>query len=252
MANIVVNIRAGGIFSKYMTALQNILIIDKNCDEVYLRIVDPRYLIHPNRNPFDYVLEQTLDDNYESFEASLSYPRYGNHNPIELSKNFSNLREIVEKIKIKDSILNKVDVLCEELDINNKTLGVHVRLTDMNIYHSAEYGKSNIQEYISEIKKIEHQYKRIFVASDNFESIEKLKNEFGNKIVFVKGMIRGETEDQDTLPLQLEHCKNEKMWIDIFVEMLLLSKCGSLLIRTSNVSNIAILYADNDVGIKRI
>ena len=251
MKNISINIHAGGIFSKYITGLQNILIIDKNCDNVYLKNIDPRFIKEPNHNAFDYILEQTMDDSYESYEASHDYPQYDNRNPVEACENFNSLREIVKKIKIKDSILNKVKSLSDELNINNKTLGIHVRLTDMNIHHP-QYGVLHSDDYIKIIDQIHHNYDNIFVASDNIESIEKLKNRFDNKISFVKDMIRGSTETQNTFSLWLKHGKDERIWEEIFIEMLLLSKCGSLVCRTSNVNNITLLYADQNIGITRV
>lgn len=122
----------------------------------------------------------------------------------------------------------------------------------MNIYHKNDYGNLVFEDFLNEIQKIKDEGKKIFVASDNNESLSKLKSLYNDDIVYVDGFLRGETETEDTLILQKNHFKDVKLWEEAFIEMLLLSRCGTLICRTSNVNNVAIIYSNNLKNIIRI
>ena len=85
----------------------------------------------------------------------------------------------------------------------------------------------------------------IFVASDNEESILKLKTIFGNRISYVPNLIRAKTEIEDSSTLQSDNFRSTKFWQEAFLEMLLLSKCSTLICRTSNVANMAIISSNS-------
>lgn len=122
----------------------------------------------------------------------------------------------------------------------------------MNIYHKNDYGNLVFEDFLNEIQKIKDEGKKIFVASDNNESLSKLKSLYNDDIVYVDGFLRGETETEDTLILQKNHFKDVRLWEEAFIEMLLLSRCGTLICRTSNVNNVAIIYSNNLKNIIRI
>jgi hypothetical protein len=81
----------------------------------------------------------------------------------------------------------------------------------------------------------------------------KLQKEFGDDLVFVKDFIRGKTEIEDTYKtIFLPYLKDKKLWVEAFIEMLLLSKCGTLICRSSNVNNASIIYSNTLKKIIRI
>lgn len=139
----------------------------------------------------------------------------------------------------------------KDLNIDKSTLGVHVRLTDMNITHARDYGIASIDDYIKAINDLNHKG-NIFVASDNDESLIKLKKEFGDKILYIDNMIRGKTEIEHVTQLHLDNVKGKDIWLEAFLDMILLSKCGTLICRSSNLANASIIHADNDYKIIRI
>lgn len=232
--NYIFDIEAGGVFSKYMFGVQNA--VKHEFNSMYLNTTDPRTI----PNVFDFVLHQKIeDDSYRINCENLG--TYDKKNPIEYSPNFNQYKELVKKIKIKQTILDKVNEYIKKLNINENTIGVHLRLTDMNIHHIKQYGVLTFENFLSNMDTT----KEYFIASDNHESIQKLKQIFGDKIKYIPQMIRCEKESDDSTMLQIDNFKNEQFWVEAFIEMLILSKCKKIICRTSNLINASIIHSNN-------
>lgn len=235
------NVGGGGVFSKYMLCVQNL--VDVKFDKIYLTTTDNR----TNSDIFDSVLKQKLSDEFTNIHGNFIVG-YSSDNKIELSNNFNKYKDIISKFEFKDELLDKIKTYQEKLNITEKTIGVHIRLTDMNIHHVNDYGYSNFDNYLEYFNKDDD----FFVSSDNKESLEKLVDIYGDKIKYVPNFIRGKTEIENTYELQLNNFKNCFFWEEAFIEMLLLSKCGSLICRASNLANASIIHSNTIKNIIRI
>lgn len=235
------NLSFGGVFSKYMHAVQN-SVLHPIADKYYLNIIDQR----TNCNMFDYIFEQELNGTYQIVNVRQMIS-YSTRKKIEDSLHFSNYRKFIEKLSFKKELLSQIESYKQTLGINKNTIGVHIRLTDMNKIHEDDYGIFKFDDYLKHIDPS----KNYFVSSDNSESIEKLKSIIPN-MTYIKDCLRVDTEDGDSLNLQLENFRNPKLWVDAFLEMLLLSECGSIVCRTSGLSNAAILHSKGFHEIKRL
>jgi hypothetical protein len=257
------NITAGGIFSKYIFGIKNAILHES--DSYYLNIVDPR----ADPDMFDCVMDQSLDIelslnpvNKHLKSPTVTYSDYkevdcihlGNYskfNPIEDSPNLPKYSEIINKFKLKKELLDKVEYYQNKFNIDENTVGVHIRLTDMNIYHGSDYGVLSFEDFKSHLKPDV----KYFVASDNYESLKKLKELFGNNVNYVDDLIRAEFENDDTSAMFLNNpvvFKNRQFWFESFLEMLLLSKCGSLICRSSDLNNVAVIYSKTIKNIIRL
>lgn len=229
--------RGGGVFSKLMNALQNISRIKP--DKVYLDISqDPRIKIKDN--PFDYIFEQ-----YKKRAVRVLCRPAALDIDLFHSRQLSPLRQAASKLIFKDEILSIVEGYKSKLKIHN-TLGVHLRLTDMNTDHGEKYGFNTFEDYIEEIEKIKN-CDNIFVASDNKESIRKLVNIYGNKIKYVPGMIRVSKERTGHKKLKQFRANNlnsKQAWEEAFIECLLLASCKYMIYRPSNVCNAAMVFSN--------
>lgn len=250
MNNITIKVQAGGVFSKFMYVVQNAQIINPNFDSLYIENIDNKSLVN-EKNIFNNIFDQTIEDNQVSYNC-VQVHNYSKFSPIELSRNLNDYKKIVSKLHFTKNFNKKFNSYLEKLNIDENYIGVHIRLCDMNIYHRNDYGNLVFEDFLNEIQKIKDEGKKIFVASDNNESLSKLKSLYNDDIVYVDGFLRGETETEDTLILQKNHFKDERLWEEAFIEMLLLSKCGTLICRTSNVNNAAIIYSNTLKTIIRI
>jgi hypothetical protein len=239
--NYKINVGGGGIFSKYMICLKNLVHVELN--NFYINVTDER----TKPDILNSVLNQSVNETFLDLNCKVN-PTYDDNTKIELSNDFNRYKEIITKIKFHEKLLTKLKYYEEKLNITEKTIGVHIRLTDMNIYHKSDYGYKDFNDYLKFINK----YDDFFVASDNEESLEKLINIFGDKIKYIPNLIRVKTEKEDSLNLQLDNFKNDIFWEEGFIEMLLLSKCGSIICRTSSLTNASILHSNTIQKIIRI
>lgn len=246
----ILNVSAGGVFSKFMFVIQNIQAINSDFNSVYINNVDSRSLTG-SENIFDNILEQN-NTNIKTTHNCKHLGNYSKFKPIENSENLNDYKKVVKKLKFKKELKEKIDYYINKLNINNSFIGLHIRLCDMNIAHAKDYGVLSFNDYLFELKKHIKSDSKIFVASDNDESIKKLKKEFGDKIIYIPDFIRGLNETEDTVKLQLDNFKNIRFWEEAFIEMFLLSKCGTLICRTSNVNNVSIIYSDTIKKIIRL
>ena len=240
MVNYKIDVGGGGVFSKYMIAIESLSHVNSNIENVYINVIDER----TNNDIFDEIFNQTFDENY--LNLNMVYPN--NINNTENHHNLDKYKKIITKFSFKKELIEEIEGYQKSLCIDENTVGVHVRLTDMNIYHLSDYGYSDFNSYLNRLNKTDN----YFVASDNEESLNKLIEIFGDKIKYVPNLIRTKNEKEDSLNLQLTNFKNKNFWKESFIEMMLLSKCGSLICRTSCLASASIIHSNTIKNIIRI
>lgn len=249
--NILVKTMGGGIFSKFMVAIQYVdtninnvddienIYIDINRDKSYISGRQVRwYNVVGDLNPFDFVLEQSMDT---KFDVELLAKPHTTYKDIIKRGNLNRLKTIVSKLKIKKSVLDKINP-----NIDSSTLGVHIRLTDMDIYHPNGSNASLDNFYNNTVKIIsqENGLDKIFVASDNDSSLTHFKNNLDIMYNEVSNRSKSPSDSKYQTELQIDMAASECFWVDSFLEMLSLSKCGKLLYRVSNLSNASVIFSN--------
>ena len=250
--NIVVKTVGGGVFSKFMVAIQSILHEVADVDtitNIYIEVdmgrldkrTQPNLILNESGNPFDFVLDQHL---VTPDKVILATPRvtYTDHeNLMNNAEELRRLRVICGKINIKKTVLDRV------VDgVDNKTLGVHIRLTDMSQYHPELHGGSTTKDYITKIGKIitNQDIKKIFVASDNELSLKEIRDIYGDMVL--SNMVTNRTTSEDTpgyCTYQIQQMHTESFWVDTFIDMITLSKCGELVYKVSNLNNASMCFS---------
>jgi len=162
---------------------------------------------------------------------------------------YSLLRSLVRKNKISKSIKHTVDLYKTNFNIDENTLAVHIRLTDMNVKHINDYGYRDFNDFCAHIDKMIAKYPNInsiYVCSDNDESINKLIAKYTTyKIHYITDTHRVEKEDSDNYASFLKDFNNiEHIEIKLFTELLLAAQCSYFICRVSDFANFAILYSD--------
>ena len=251
--NIKVNTKGGGIFSHFMLAIQYINSTIDDVDkinEIYLDIdrdIPNERLTHMGKswlsavgekNPYDYVLDQNANCKFD--EVLRVYPHgFGVYHNINEVPELHRLKTIVSKLKIKDTVINKLKPL------KGNALGVHIRLTDMEMIHP-EHGTGVVTNTFYEATKkiIEREsFDSIFVSSDNDESLEYFKEKMNIVYNDVGNRVKGANDGSQQIGLQLDRSGDEDFWVDTFLEMLSLSKCKTLIYRLSNLNNASVLFS---------
>jgi hypothetical protein len=251
--NVLVKTIGGGIFSTFVVAVQSILKqineLEK-IDNIYIefdkeRSSNTKHNHHLNNNVYDFVLDQNIN-HINTVVYGIVYPDhiYQNLGDLLNTENLNKIRLIISKIKLKDKILNEINP-----EINVNTLGVHIRITDMIACHdnymvnlrTKDSYVSKINQIISENSNID----KIFIASDNDILFLELKKEFPN---IISNTVSNRFESiydhsGSYVDYQYNQMSNERFWIDSFLEMYSLSKCGYLLYSTSNLSHTSLFFS---------
>jgi hypothetical protein len=206
-------------------------------------------------NPFDWIFDQWKDDSFVDFHCYTpgTYSKVDTIGlgPIEKSPLFPKMQDVRRLVKVKSYITDKVDKFYSE-NMTSKTLSVHVRTADMNLYHP-EFGVFGTDDYIAKIGEIlqTEDIDRIFVASDNMESIDRIGKVFGN-VVYYDCRFREKKEVFKDDSMHVKNFTNPLLWEEAFVEMLLLGKGCQFLCRVSNLANAAIIFSDTITKVHRL
>ena len=238
--NVCCNVEFGGsLFSRLMLIFQELIfsVNDLNSIEnIKMNISDSNFGYIPNQ--FNWIYQENNNVIYDTFITSKFRGTYTNDIP---QNDLLKLKIIKSKLIINDFIINKINNIKSELSLDENCLGVHIRLTDMNSLHPF-FGVFSIDDFIRKIEnEIETKsYSKIFIASDNYQSICRLKEIFGDKIIFYTDCVRAHNEI-DPLPYVFNY---KKLWEDNFIDMFLLSECSTLIHRVSNFANCSKIYSN--------
>ena len=253
----------GGITSQFIILLQNILFgsdkipngplyvdkgdILKRLYTDYLKEDEQVFFNLPNW--WDAIFDQKKDhtiDNYFNLDGVYRIPYNFFIDPIDV-ENLYEYRQIVKnKLKFHPSLLLEIENQIHQLEIDNNTLAVHLRLTDLNDVHSKELGKISLENYLKEINNIldiHPNINKIFIASESLENILYIQSQLSIPVVYVPNLRRATNKD-NFLYDQVEYMKDPLYWREVFLDVFLLSKCKYLLGRISNVTNTSIILSD--------
>lgn len=175
---------------------------------------------------------------------TISFDKYSyNFNKLLEKKIYS---DVAKKIVWNKEIIKNFDIFKEKY-INNNTLGIHIRFTSMKA-HNNIYGNVSFNKYIDNINLFINKYNinNLFIASDNEEAIEIIKNNFPNcKINYLENINRCENIDDNGWDKEIfNRCNNKESFKEVIYDVLLLSNCKYLIHRVSSVSNLALLLSD--------
>ena len=202
----------------------------------------------PYHHIMGYVLEQKIDRSYE-YNGFLPVGKmFTKDDPIENSPLLPEFKRVLSKFHIQNEIKTKVDDLCKLVNINERTLGVHVRLTTMSVH--TNYDKITIEDYFNAIDNAlsSGAYDGIYVATDNVESLIKMEQRYSSIIRYYPNLYRLPTEEVTERwqwSWEYDMFFHKRFWQESFMEAMTLARCGGLLCNTSNFSNAAIVFSNS-------
>lgn len=233
---------AGGLFSHYGILLESISewvrkgIITES-DSLYIESLTRAptnkksrnrrmtRLEHVGFNVFDSIFDQNIERITRVLTTNQEHPIH----PHEFEPKKERYQELSKQfLKIHPDLIKRVESFVSEHFVENKTLGVHVRITDMNRGHK-ELGNVYFEDFKTKIDEIlaTNDIEKIFVASDNDESIDKLINIYKDKICYFKSPFRVKLETDDKLKFSSmkQYMSTPNFFKDAMTDALLLSHC---------------------------
>ena len=228
----------GGLFSYMMILLEN---LSKWDNSGVVNSLDNLYVDNTGRdhrsvlsnigyNIFDYILDQDLNDG-GILGCVEGHPVYTE----EFFSKRDKYKEISKKyLNFNQNIISNIDSFIKQ-NFKPNMLGVHIRTTDMNHHHSY-LGVVNNKHYLDKVSEIltNNSFGGLFVASDNHETIELLKKEYGDMVIIYKTKFRSDTSLDDSLKIAMNNwVKTPEFFIDSFIDCMLLSNCDESVGRIS-------------------
>jgi len=174
----------------------------------------------------NYILDDGLKSILYNIRESDTDDRTHRH---DVHKIFDRYIIPVEKIR------KQVDDFIEK-NFTSDMLGVHVRGTD--------YGFDDFDSYFRNIDNNLEKHNMIYLATDNEETIDKIKKRYGEKMCFFETERMKKYKDPVlcyTIKDKIKHAE------DVITEVYLLSKCNHLICINSNVP-LTSLYINNNMS----
>ena len=250
MSIVITDVFGGGIFSLFHQALETLLHHPRAdmLTRFKIRISDRHFI--RNKKMFDDFFEdnpETYDMVIEQIDVHHRTTRYLKiHHHAEMQR----IKRICRLNPICPSIVSEVDRYASLFGINENSLAVHVRMTDMNTIHANDFGIVTHETYsmmIDHMLQSHPNIDNIYITSDNTESIHMLQARYSDRyrITYVTDSYRREKEDS-------ENCNFQRYAINVlpefhlraFTELLIASRCSYFIYRISDYSNFCILYSD--------
>lgn len=253
----------GGITSQFIILLQNLLFksneipdgplyIDKGdfLKRLYVDYLKEDEQVFFNLpNWWDAIFDQTKNPSvtdYFDLDNVYRIPYNFFTDSIDI-KNLPKYKKIVkDKLNFHPTLLLEVKKQISQLKIDNNTLAVHLRLTDLNDVHSKELGIVTIEDYLTEINNIlliNPHINKIFIASESLENILYIQSQLSIPVVYVSNLRRAIDKD-DFLRDQVKYMKDPLYWREVFLDVFLLAECKYLLGRISNITNTSIILSN--------
>ena len=253
--NVNIKVHGFGIGGCFTVLFNWLTLFGEDVENVYVDVTDEwKKTLGFNKNIFDLVLEQNKIDGANEITI------FGHHLHNFNDEVLNYIRGTInKKIKIKPEILKKLDeyLTTNGIEDINSLCVVHVRLTDMDQYHKGVYGSVNFDTYLNEMKKLNDDVK-FFIASDNNESIDKLKVLFKNRIYYIDSIDRVNKENdygklinlpnnKKTFKLGVDRVNSDEKIINDFIDLLALSRCNKIIGMKYSIYKIAALLFSNTI-----
>lgn len=212
----------------------------------------------PYDNILNYVLDQSTDHTFIDMGELPIGNWYNRIRKIENSPDLDRYKRTLQKIKIKNHIRNRADQYSKEYGIGPHTLGVHVRMTSM-VIHTRNPDEENVkwENYYTVIDREIRtgNYANIFVASDNDQSLELIDRRYPNMVKFIPGLLRFpkiEIDNYNDWSWDYDQFFMKPWWEESFIEAMTLARCGGLICRESNLSNMAVVFSNSIRRVVRV
>ena len=154
-------------------------------------------------------------------------------------KRFEELAMIMQKyIRLTDEVKERIATDLRRMEITERTLGVQVRRISFQNGVKNHPVPVELDDFIAAVAKLmaTGKYDKIFLATEEEESLIAMMNRFGEKIVYYKDVIRNNTGDIELSVISNRQRHHFLMGYEVLRDVCALAKCKSLVAGLSNVS----------------
>lgn len=248
MKSVTLNLRGGGVFSHLFALLNNIAVLIRDGhlvegDEIYVEGRKEDHLIGiAPFNFLDLILEQAPNDG-EVIGCGSGHPV----DYVDVLRDMAWFKRASALLTFNSEPMRLANEFFDVHINTENTLGVHIRMTDMNTAHPW-LGLVLIEDYYAQIDKAlaeNPNINKIFVASDNREDARKIVARYGGMVVWRDSayIMENSNDDHQEICKQESYIKNNPtytndpvFYVDCIVDALILMKSKYLIGRTSTLN----------------
>lgn len=241
MNKLIIN-RNCGFFSDFLTAIAGAMYFKDNNQKFMIEWISQLYSNSPNENLYDKFFNQPY--NLKDIQSTtLNVTPYGYYFPEAIGSglNDNEIYNNLKKPSILLSDLNLTDtIFFKKITKNyfngNKVLGVQKRGTD-HLVHGIVLSDEIILSNINEKFKTEN-YDKIFLMTDDNNSLNFFKKELGDKLIYTDS-----TRNNSSIGVHFSNFTDKlKLAEEVIIDSVLLSFSDYKLITRSNVSTFSLIY----------
>ncbi len=198
--------------------------------------------IFGTNNVFEYYFEPVgnnkLTDIYQSNQFFLSGGGYPPNHTMSISTNLELIDIWQSYFKLNRQSQQKLDFRRENLQINERTLGVHFRGQEMRRFRSHPFPMKLRQAIALAQKELATgNFDKIFFVSEGKNYLHKFEKSFPGLVVSTDSFRSRFINSYKIYPRE-RHLYN--LGVEILTDTILLSECGGIISASSNVSEMAI------------
>lgn len=233
---------------------EDILVVDMETNECVCTQND--FDILKTKNCWEYYFDQELISDGEFFYKtnSLVSGKFDYTFDFSESEKYEYLKKkLYDSFKLKPYIIEKLKYFYDTNLSGKNTLGVQIRLTDMEKNHSVSSINSYIKK-IDEILKVHPEIDQIFLATDDYKAISIVEKQIQKKVIYFEGMFRADEFNLHTDPYDRYNSSRPyhkyNLGLEVILEIFTLTKCDFLL--KADISALSIVATILSEKIKKI
>ncbi len=219
----------------------------------YPTIYNEKNKINNSSNSWDYYFKSlnkySLDEVYKSKNVFLSNLKFDKNMILDMQN--KEISKYINKIKIKKNIITKINRFKKKnFKKNVDILGVHFRGSTYKTARGHAFPLTT-KLMVKNIKFLlkKHNYKKIFVVTEEKRYLKVLQKEFKDKIIFYNSY---RMDNIDSFEINPRKKHRYLLGEEILIETLLLSNCDGLTYIKSNVISAAIIFSKKNLNLHEV
>ena len=141
-------------------------------------------------------------------------------------------------IHLKNNVEERMTADIDSMGLTGRTIGVHIRRLMLQ-YHVKDHPVAvDLDDFVNAVKKLIEtgRYDQIFLATEEMESLERMQQEFGDRLVYYKDIYRNNIGDtyRSAVSDRKEH--HYLLGYEVLRDVYTLANCQALVAGLSNIS----------------
>lgn len=151
---------------------------------------------------------------------------------------FQELAQMQKHVRFKKNVEERMEADIANVGLTGRTIGVHIRRIIFKNNLRDHPIAVELDDYVSAVKKLLEtgKYDKVFLATEETDSLVRMMQEFGEKLIYYKDIYRNNIGDTFRSVSSERKMHHYQLGYEILREIHTLSRCQALVAGLSNVS----------------